>query len=81
MANPDLSKLAITIAVTGLKTGDNPQPGVPVIRSIRAAGFGGKIIGLVYDSFESGIYLDGLVYWFFGVQKMIYILHMQLLSN
>jgi carbamoyl-phosphate synthase large subunit len=61
MANPDLSKLAVTIAVTGLKTGDNPQPGVPVIRSIRAAGFGGKIIGLVYDSLESGIYLDGLV--------------------
>jgi carbamoyl-phosphate synthase large subunit len=59
--NPDLSALDITIAVTGLKTGDNPQPGVPVIRSIRAAGFKGRIIGLVYDSMESGIYLDDLV--------------------
>ncbi len=58
---PDLSSLDICIAVTGLKTGDNPQPGVPVIRSIRNAGFGGKIIGLVYDSLESGIYVDGLV--------------------
>ena len=59
--NPDLSKLDITIAVTGLKTGDNPQPGVPVIRSIRAAGFTGRIVGLIYDSMESGIYLDDLV--------------------
>lgn len=59
--NPDLSQLNATIAVTGLKTGDNPQPGVPVIRSIRAAGFMGKIIGLVYDSMESGIYLEDLV--------------------
>lgn len=59
--NPDLSKLEITIAVTGLKTGDNPQPGVPVIRSIRKAGFRGKIIGLIYDSLESGIYLEDLV--------------------
>ncbi|HOH97083.1 MAG TPA: ATP-grasp domain-containing protein [Candidatus Cloacimonadota bacterium] len=57
---PDLSGLNITIAVTGLKTGDNPQPGVPVIRSIRAAGFSGKIIGLVYDALESGIYYPGL---------------------
>lgn len=59
--NPDLSKLNVTIAVTGLKTGDNPQPGVAVIRSIRAAGFSGKIIGLVYDSMESGIYMEDLV--------------------
>jgi len=60
-SNPDLSALDITIAVTGLKTGDNPQPGVPVIRSIRAAGFKGRIIGLVYDSMESGIYMEDLV--------------------
>ncbi|MCB5261494.1 MAG: ATP-grasp domain-containing protein [Candidatus Cloacimonetes bacterium] len=59
--NPDLSSLKATIAVTGLKTGDNPQPGVAVIRSIRAAGFAGRIIGLVYDSMESGIYLEDLV--------------------
>ncbi|MFA5032695.1 MAG: ATP-grasp domain-containing protein [bacterium] len=46
----------LVIAVTGLNAGENPQPGVPVIRSLRKAGFTGKIIGLVYDSFESGIY-------------------------
>ncbi len=61
MKNPDLSSLDITIAVSGLKTGDNPQPGVPVIRSIRAAGFKGKIVGMVYDSMESGVFVDGLV--------------------
>ena len=61
MTNPDLSSLDACIAVTGLKTGDNPQPGVAVIRSIRAAGFAGRIVGLVYDSMESGIYLDDLV--------------------
>lgn len=59
--NPDLSGFKGTIAVSGLKTGDNPQPGVPVIRSIRAAGFAGRIVGLVYDSMESGIYLEDLV--------------------
>jgi len=56
-----LKGLDITIAVSGLKTGDNPQPGVPVIRSIRNAGFTGKIIGLVYDAMESGIYCHDLV--------------------
>lgn len=61
LKNPDLSSLTCTIAITGLKTGDNPQPGVPVIRSIRAAGFKGKIVGFVYDSMESGIYLEDLV--------------------
>lgn len=60
LTNPNLSSLNCTIAVTGLKTGDNPQPGVAVIRSIRAAGFKGKIVGLVYDSMESGIYLEDL---------------------
>lgn len=50
-----------TIAVTGLKTGDNPQPGVGIIRCIRKAGFTGKIVGLIYDSLESGVYLEGLV--------------------
>ena len=58
--NPDLSKQKLNIAVSGLKTGDNPQPGVPVICSIRAAGFKGRIIGLVYDAMESGIYVQGI---------------------
>lgn len=50
----------LTIAVSGLKTGDNPQPGVPIIRGIKKAGFEGKIIGLCYDALEAGIYLDDL---------------------
>jgi len=49
-----------TIAISGLKTGDNPQPGPAVIRSLRDAGFTGKIIGLVYDAYEAGIYAPGL---------------------
>ncbi|MCD4829428.1 MAG: ATP-grasp domain-containing protein [Candidatus Cloacimonetes bacterium] len=49
-----------TIAVSGLATGDNPQPGVPVIRSLREAGFTGRIVGFAYDSLEAGIYVDNL---------------------
>jgi len=60
MTKLNLSHLDITVAVSGLKTGDNPQPGVPVIRSLRSPGFKGKIVGLVYDAMESGIYLEGL---------------------
>lgn len=45
------------IAVTGLNATDNPAPGIPVIRCIRHAGLHkGKIIGLGYDAFDTGIY-------------------------
>lgn len=45
------------IAVTGLNATDNPAPGLPVIRSIRHVGkHPGKIIGLAYDAFDTGIY-------------------------
>jgi carbamoyl-phosphate synthase large subunit len=51
-----------TIAVTGLNAGDNPGPGVTVLRAIReAAGFEGRLVGLVYDSLEPGIYASDLV--------------------
>lgn len=50
----------LVLAITGLATGENPQPGVPIIRSIRNAGFLGKIIGLTYDSLEGGIYAPDL---------------------
>lgn len=57
----DLSHLShLTIAVTGLATGDNPQPGVPIIRSIRSAGFTGRIVGLVYDALEAGVFVQDL---------------------
>lgn len=49
------------IAVTGLNATDNPGPGVPVIRSIKAhPGFKGSLIGLIYDSLEPGIYMENL---------------------
>jgi carbamoyl-phosphate synthase large subunit len=44
------------IAVTGLNAGDSPAPGVPVVRCLREhPDFRGKIVGLCYDAWESGI--------------------------
>ncbi|MBX2976150.1 MAG: ATP-grasp domain-containing protein [Ignavibacteriaceae bacterium] len=49
----------MNIAITGLNATDNPGPGVPLIRSIKAhPDFSGKIIGFIYDSLEPGIYMD-----------------------
>lgn len=50
--------MSITIAVTGLHRGENPQPGYGVIRSLRRHSRDLKIVGLVYDVLESGIYAD-----------------------
>ncbi len=56
-----MSKLKLTIAVTGLNNTDNPGPGVPVIRSLKASPeFDLRIIGLVYETLEPGIYMEGL---------------------
>ena len=56
-----MSKTKITIAVTGLNNTDNPGPGVPVIRSLKASNeFDVRIIGLVYETLEPGIYMEGL---------------------
>lgn len=47
----------VTIAVTGLNATDNPGPGVAVLRALRAApDFHGRLVGLAYDSLDSGIY-------------------------
>ena len=46
------------IAVTGLHRGENPQPGSSIIRSIRRVIPNARIVGLVYDALESGIYAD-----------------------
>lgn len=49
------------VAVSGLNATDNPGPGVPVIRSLKfEKEFNGKIIGLIYDSLEPGIYMENL---------------------
>jgi len=56
-----MSKLKITIAVTGLNNTDNPGPGVPVIRSLKESKeFDLHIVGLVYEILEPGIYMEGL---------------------
>jgi carbamoyl-phosphate synthase large subunit len=46
------------IAVTGLNSGENPQPGPGVIRSLRRHMPDARIVGLVYGTLESGIYVE-----------------------
>ena len=49
----------MNIAITGLNATDNPGPGVPVIRSLKEMpGFDGRIIGLLYDTLEPGVYME-----------------------
>jgi carbamoyl-phosphate synthase large subunit len=51
----------LTIAVTGLNATDNPGPGVPVLRSLRAGGRAGeRLIGLTYDALDPGVYARDL---------------------
>ncbi len=47
---------SISVAVTGLHRGDNPQPGASVIASLRRRFPGLRIVGLSYDPMESSIY-------------------------
>lgn len=46
----------VTIAVTGLHRGDNPQPGASVIRSMRRSYPELRVVALSYDPLESGLY-------------------------
>jgi carbamoyl-phosphate synthase large subunit len=56
-----MTKQKITIAVTGLNNTDNPGPGVPVIRGAKdSKEFDVRVIGLVYENLEPGIYMEGL---------------------
>ncbi len=56
-----MQKQKITLAVTGLNNTDNPGPGVPVIRGAKeSADFEVRVIGLVYENLEPGIYMEGL---------------------
>lgn len=56
-----MSKQKITLAVTGLNNTDNPGPGVPFIRGVKESyDFDFRIIGLVYENLEPGIYMEGL---------------------
>lgn len=54
-------KQKITLAVTGLNNTDNPGPGVPVIRGAKESkDFDIRVIGLVYENLEPGIYMEDL---------------------
>jgi len=50
----------LTVAVTGLHSGDNPQPGAAVIRSLRRRIPDIRIVGLSYDPLESALYSHGI---------------------
>jgi len=52
----------VTVAVTGIHLGENPQPGPGVIRSLREAlGKGVRIVGLAYDALDSSLYAPNLL--------------------
>lgn len=46
----------ITVAVTGLHRGDNPQPGAAVVRCLRRSIPDIRIVALSYDPLESALY-------------------------
>lgn len=49
----------LTVAVTGMNATDNPAPGVPVIRALRAAaGANLHIVGLAYDALDPGNFME-----------------------
>ena len=55
-------KRKVNIGITGLNNTDNPGPGVPVIRGIKEAEtINSRIIGMVYENLEPGIYMDNMV--------------------
>ncbi|MCD6598292.1 MAG: ATP-grasp domain-containing protein [Bacteroidales bacterium] len=57
-----MSKIKLTLAVTGLNNTDNPGPGIPVIRAIRESeDFDLRIIGFAYETLEPGIYMENMV--------------------
>lgn len=44
------------VAVTGLQATDNPAPGIAVAKSLRQGGWDGLIVGLTYDTYDTGSY-------------------------
>jgi carbamoyl-phosphate synthase large subunit len=57
--------VSLTVAITGMNAGESPQPGPAIARSLRGEpafeAEGGRIVGLLYDAMESGIFFEGLV--------------------
>ena len=57
-----MSRRKLTVAVTGLNNVDSPGPGIPVIRALKESSqFDVRIVGLIYDTLEPGIYMHELV--------------------
>jgi carbamoyl-phosphate synthase large subunit len=56
-----MEKKKINIAISGLNNVDSPGPGIPVIRALRESKlYDVTIIGLSYDSYEPGLYMEGM---------------------
>jgi len=52
----------VTVAISGIHLGENPQPGPGVIRSLREAlATRVKIVGLAYDALDSSLHAPGLL--------------------
>lgn len=63
-----MGKIEITLAVSGLNNTDNPGPGVPFIRGLKESEtFDVRVIGLVYENLEPGIYMEGLCHRIFQI--------------
>lgn len=59
MKRIESAKGKLTLAVSGLHRGENPQPGAAVIASLRRRFPDVRIVGLSYDPLESGLYGHG----------------------
>ena len=49
------------IAVSGINSGENPGPGMGIIRSLKESGQDYCCVGLSYDAMDSGLYLEQYV--------------------
>ena len=57
-----MTKIKITVAVTGLNNIDSPGPGIPVARALKESEiYDVRIIGLSYETLEPGIYMKEFV--------------------
>ncbi len=57
-----MERIDAVVAVTGMNATENPAPGIPVVRSLRAdPGFTGRVVGLGYDPLDPGFYAEGLL--------------------
>lgn len=56
-----MKRSKLNIAVTGMNANENPGPGVPVVRALRAAeDFSGTIVGFTYDPLDPGVFMENI---------------------